>query len=319
MIDPPHGSGAPARWPALPYAQWSETCETLHLWTQVVGKIRLVQTPWQNHSWHVASYVTASGLTTSPIPHGDRAFEIRFDFLRHVLDIAVTDGGTRQLPLVSQSVADFHDEVMRALAELGVAVSITDLPCEIAGAVPFALDRTHATYDRAHAQRFWHALVAVDDVFKRFRTGFIGKSSPVHFFWGSFDLAASRFSGRRAPLHPGSAPGVAPVVMQEAYSHEVCSAGFWPGGGGYDASFYSYVYPEPAGYRTVTVEPAAAAFDAKLGEFVMPYEAVRSAADPPAALLAFLRSTYAAAADAAHWDRASLERPESPPGRCPWP
>ncbi len=318
MTGPAHASGSPP-WPALPYAEWSETCETLHLWTQVVGKIRLAQTPWQNHSWHVTLYVTASGLTTSPIPHGDRTFEIHFDFLRHRLDVEVSDGGTRRLPLVAQSVADFHDEVMRALVELGVAVSITDLPCEIAGAVPFTLDRTHATYDPAHAQRFWHALVAVDGVFKRFRTGFIGKSSPVHLFWGSFDLAASRFSGRRAPLHPGSAPGMAPAVMQEAYSHEVCSAGFWPGGAGYDASFYSYVYPEPEGYRMTPVQPAAAAYDAKLGEFVMPYEAVRTAADPSAALLAFLRSTYAAAADAAQWDRANLERAESSPGHCPWP
>ena len=319
MIDPPHAAAAVARWPALPYAEWAETCETLHLWTQVVGKIRLAQTPWQNHSWHVTLYVTASGLTTSLIPHGERSFEIRFDFLRHMLDIAVSDGGARSLPLVPRSVAEFHDDVMRALDDLGVPVSITDLPCEIPGALPFPVDRTHAAYDAGHAQRFWHALVDVDRVFKRFRTGFIGKASPVHFFWGSFDLAVSRFSGRRAPLHPGGAPGTAPAVMQEAYSHEVCSAGFWPGGGGYDASFYSYVYPEPPGYRASPVRPPAAAFDAKLGEFVMPYAAVRAAADPAAALLEFLHSTYDAAADHAQWDRVNLERAESVPGRCPWP
>jgi hypothetical protein len=295
-------------WPELPYGAWKDTCATLHLWTQVVGKIRLACTPWLNHSWHVPLYVTARGLTTSPIPYRDRTFAIEFDFARHALDIAVSDGVRKEIALAPRAVADFYALVMAALAELRIPVRISELPSEIADAIPFGSDRTHGAYDADYAQRFWRVLVFADRVFKRFRTGFIGKASPVHFFWGSFDLAVTRFSGRRAPLHPGGVPGLADAVVREAYSHEVSSAGFWPGGGAIDyAAFYSYAYPEPDGFRTSTVEPAAATFNAALGEFLLPYDAVRTAPDPEAALLAFLDSTYAADADAAKWDRAALE------------
>ncbi len=301
-------------WPELPYAAWRDTRDTLQLWTQIIGKVRLMQSPWLNHSWHVTLYVTSRGLTTSPIPHGTRSFEAAFDFIDHVLDITVSDGGKRRLALKPQSVADFYGAVTTALQELDVAVVINDKPCEIAGATAFADDRQHASYDAEYAWRFWQALVQVDRVFKAFRTSFIGKCSPVHFFWGSFDLAVTRFSGRRAPNFTGKAPGVAPEVMSEAYSHEVSSAGFWPGDNitQYPA-FYSYAYPNFAGFRETKVQPAAAVFSETLGEFLLPYDAVRSAADPDAALLAFLQSTYEAAAVAAKWDRTELEcRPGRP-------
>ncbi len=295
-------------WPDLPYSAWADTCVTLHLWTQIVGKIRLAFTPWLNHSWHVPFYVTARGLTTSPIPWRDRSFEIDFDFRDHLLDISVSDGARKQIPLAPRPVAEFYALVMAALAELGIRVEINELPSEIAGAVRFSQDRIHHSYDADYAGRFWRVLLDVDRVLKQFRTGFIGKSSPVHFFWGSFDMAVTRFSGRRAPPHPGGAPGLSDVVMREAYSHEVSSAGFWPGGGATDyAAFYSYAYPEPAGFRTSRVAPDGAVYNAAIGEFLLPYEAVRAAPDPDAALLAFLQSTYAAAADAGHWDRAALE------------
>ncbi len=303
-------------WPELTYSAWSDTCATLHLWTQVVGKIRLAQTPWLNHSWHVPLYVSTRGLTTSPIPYGPRTFEIRFDFVEHVLDIDVSDGATRRLELRPQSVATFYDAVMAALADLDIHVTIREFPCEIAGAVPFRQDRTHSAYDPAYAQRFWRVLLQVDRVFKAFRTRFVGKCSPVHFFWGSFDLAVTRFSGRPAPLYPGTAPGVAARVMQEAYSHEVSSAGFWPGGNGVDASFYSYAYPQPPGYKSVKVHPKAALYSESLGEFLLPYAAVRGAADPDAMLLDFLQSTYEAAARCGNWDRAALECPPGAPGVC---
>ncbi|HXI77665.1 MAG TPA: DUF5996 family protein [Steroidobacteraceae bacterium] len=303
------------QWPELPYDAWQDTRATLHLWTQVVGKIRLQQTPWLNHSWHVTLYVTSKGLTTSPIPHGPRSFEIEFDFNQHVLDITVSDGNARRLPLRPQSVADFYAALMAALRELGVACTIKEAPCEIPGATPFSQDQTHAAYEAEDARRFWLALVQIDRVFKQFRTAFLGKCSPVHFFWGSFDLAVTRFSGRRAPRFPGSAPGLAPEVMQEAYSHEESSAGFWPGGNGIDyPAFYSYAYPAPAGFRDAVVQPAAAFFSEKLGEFLLPYDAVRNAADPDAELLAFLQSTYEAAARAGAWDRAALECPRGVPG-----
>lgn len=301
-------------WPELPYAAWRDTRDTLQLWTQIIGKVRLMQSPWLNHSWHVTLYVTSRGLTTSPIPHGTRCFEAAFDFIDHVLDITVSDGGKRRLALKPQSVADFYGAVTTALQELDVAVIINDKPCEIAGATAFADDRQHASYDPKYTWRFWQALVQVDRVFKAFRTLFIGKCSPVHFFWGSFDLAVTRFSGRRAPNFTGKAPGVAPEVMSEAYSHEVSSAGFWPGDNitQYPA-FYSYTYPNFAGFRETKVQPAAAVFGETLGEFLLPYEAVRSAADPDAALLAFLQSTYEAAAVTAKWDRTELEcRPGRP-------
>jgi hypothetical protein len=303
-------------WPELTLSAWSDTCATLHLWTQVVGKIRLAQTPWLNHSWHVPLYVDARGLTTSSIPYATRTFEMRFDFVEHGLDIEVSDGAVRRLELRPQSVADFLDAVMAALADLGIPVPIKEFPCEIAGAVPFRQDRTHCAYDSAYAQRFWRALLQVDRVFKAFRTRFIGKCSPVHFFWGSFDLAVTRFSGRRAPLYSGKAPGVPALVMQEAYSHEVSSAGFWPGGNGVDASFYSYAYPQPPGYKSAKVRPSTAFYSEPLGEFLLPYATVRGAADPDAMLLDFLQSTYEAAARCGDWDRAALECPPGAPGAC---
>jgi hypothetical protein len=310
-------SGSAAPWPELHLAAWRDTCETLQLWTQIVGKVRLAQTPWLNHSWHVALYVNARGLTTSIIPCDSRGFEIQFDFIEHVLEIRTSDGQRIALALVPQSVADFHARLMAALHELGIVVAINDRPCEIADAFPFTSDRRHASYDAEYANRHWQALRHADRVFKRFRTGFLGKCSPVHFFWGSFDLAVTRFSGRRAPPFQGKVPGVAPEVMQEAYSHEVSSAGFWPGGQGVDASFYSYAYPLPPTYRLAAVRPAQARFDPALGEFLLPYEAVRSAEDPDATLLEFLNSTYEAAADTAAWDRAVLERPLATAGVCP--
>jgi hypothetical protein len=302
-------------WPELNYDAWRDTRDTLQLWTQIVGKIRMVQTPWLNHSWHVALYVTARGLSTSPIAHGSRFFDIQFDFLEHILEINVSDGSQRRLALRPQSVADFYGAVMTALAELGLEVAINEKPCEIAGATPFSQDRRHAAYDAEYAWRFWQVLLQTDRVLKRFRTGFLGKSSPVHFFWGSFDLAVTRFSGRRAPLFAGKAPGVAPEVMREAYSHEVSSAGFWPGGNGTDyPAFYSYSYPAPAGFKEFAVQPEAAFFSEALGEFLLPYDAVRTAADPDAALMTFLQSTYEAAARSAGWDRAALECPNGQPG-----
>ncbi|HEY4214613.1 MAG TPA: DUF5996 family protein [Steroidobacteraceae bacterium] len=305
-------------WPELRYSEWRETCETLHLWTQVVGKIRLQQTPWLNHSWHVPLYVTPTGLTTSPIPHGSRTFELRFDFVRHVLVAEVSDGGRREILLRPQTVADFHAQVLEALNELHLQVQINERPCEIAGAIPFPQDQVHCAYDAAYANRFSQVLVQIDGVFKRFRTGFLGKSSPVHFFWGSFDLAVTRFSGRRAPQFSGKVPGVADAVMREAYSHEVSSAGFWPGGAGIDyPAFYSYAYPTPSGFQGTPVSPQGAFFSAQLGEFLLPYEIVRSSRDPQAQLFAFLQSTYEAAADAAGWDRAALEREPGKPGECP--
>jgi len=296
-------------WPSLPFADWRDTCATLHLWTQVVGKVRLVQSPWINHSWHVTLYVTTRGLTTSPIPHGTRTVSIDFDFVDHRLVIQTSDGGVRVLPLRPQAVADFYGAVMEALAGLGVPVHIHTTPNEISDAIPFELDHQHAAYDAASATRFWRALVQVDRVMKVFRAGFIGKCSPVHFFWGSFDLAVTRFSGRPAPPHPGGVTHMPDWVAREAYSHEVSSAGFWPGNDtAPEAVFYSYAYPEPAGFRDARAEPSEARFDRTLGEFVLPYEAIRRAPNPDEALLAFLRSTYAAAADLAHWDRAALER-----------
>ena len=311
-------SASPA-WPELHYPESRDTYSSLHLWTQVVGKIRLATTPWLNHSWHVTLYVDARGLTTSPMPLDGRSFELRFDFLDHVLECVVTDGRSASVSLMPQSVAHFKAAVMAMLADLDIELSIRDQPCEMEGAIPFSADRAQRAYDRDAAERLWRALCQADRVFKQFRTSFLGKCSPVHFFWGGFDLAVTRFSGRRAPLHPRKAPGMAAIVMQEAYSHEVCSAGFWPGGPGNDASFYSYVYPEPAGYRTASVTPSQARYDETLGEFLLPYEAVRSAANPDLELLAFLQSTYDAAADAAQWDRAALEHPPGRIGVCRLP
>jgi Family of unknown function (DUF5996) len=309
---PPLHDGAMApsnteRWPALPYAAWKDTAATLQLWTQVVGKVRLALTPWLNHSWHVTLYVTARGLSTSPIPDGARQFQIDFDFIDHVLWIRTSDGHYRQIMLTPMAVAEFYEGVTIALKELGIAVSIRTMPCEIPDCIPFDADTVHRAYDAAYANRFFRVLASANDVFSRFRTGFLGKASPVHFFWGSFDLAVTRFSGRPAPRHPGGVPHLPDSVAQEAYSHEVSSAGFWPGGAGADAAFYSYAYPAPAGFAEAPVKPTAAFFSKELGEFLLPYEAMRSERDPDAALMQFLTSTYAAAADLGKWDRAALE------------
>jgi hypothetical protein len=299
----------PADWPALPYGDWEETATTLHLWTQIVGKIRLAQSPWTNHSWHVPLYLTARGLTTSPIPCHARLFELSFDFLDHQLVIQSSDGGCRQVALQPRSVADFHRAVFGALRELGLEVSIHTTPSELADAIPFELDTVHHHYDAQAAQRFWRALLQADRVFKEFRARFLGKCSPVHFFWGSFDLAVTRFSGRPAPPHPGGIPNFPDWVAREAYSHEVSSAGFWPGGGGITyPAFYSYAYPAPAGFAAAAVRPDGAFWEPSLGEFLLPYEQVRNASSPDALLLDFLQSTYEAAADGAGWDRSALER-----------
>src|SRR6266403_1161147 len=297
-----------AIWPELPTAAWREAYATLHLWTQIIGKIRLVRSPWLNHSWHVALYVTARGLTTSPIPDGGRSFQIDLDFIDHALRISTSDGAARGFALAGQSVASFYAGVMADLAVLGIPTAIDETPNELPEPVRFSQDNQHASYDPEAVGRFHQILVNVDSVFKQFRTGFLGKASPVHFFWGSFDLAVTRFSGRRAPRHPGGVPHLSDDVACEAYSHEESSAGFWPGGGAIDyAAFYSYAYPTPDGFVKSRVRPAAAFFSQELGEFLLPYDAVRTAADPDALLLEFLQSTYEAAANLARWDRAALE------------
>lgn len=302
-------------WPPLPYEPWQPTCTTLHLWAQVVGKVRLALTPWLNHSWHATFYVTAQGLTSSPIPHGQRTFQIDFDFHEHVLRIQTSDGAEQRLPLIPQSVADFHDKLLEILSKLDLAVRIDGVPNEVPEPIPFREDTLHRDYDAEAVQRFWRVLMQVDRVFKQFRTGYLGKVSPVHLFWGAFDMAVTRFSGRRAPLHPGGVPGLPDAVTREAYSHEVSSAGFWPGGNGIDEpAFYSYAYPEPTGFRAASIRPAEAYYHEALGEFLLPYEAVRQADDPDAVLLAFLQSTYEAAADLGHWPRSDLECPLGQPG-----
>jgi uncharacterized protein DUF5996 len=296
-------------WPPLPYEEWKDTQSTLHLWTQVVGKIRLVQTPWTNHSWHVALYVTSRGLTTSPIPYGTRTFEIIFDFLSHELRIQTGEGAVESLELAPRTVADFYHEVLGRLKALGLDISIRTMPCEIPDAIPLDVDREHGTYNAQHATRFWRALVQADRVLKEFRSRFVGKASPVHFFWGSFDLAVTRFSGRPAPPHPGGVPNLPDWVAQEAYSQEVSSCGFWPGGAAMPRPvFYAYAYPEPEGFKMAPVRPAAAHYDADLGEFLLPYDDVRKASSQNAALLDFLQSSYEAAADRGAWDRPALER-----------
>jgi hypothetical protein len=296
-------------WPDLPYSGWRDTAATLQLWTQIVGKVRLTLTPWINHSWQVPLYVTARGLGTSAIPAGPEILEMEFDFISQRLVARTSSGEERAFPLVPQTVADFYSQIIDLLNGVGVAVAINEMPNEVANPIRFSQDRTHAVYDASSTYRFWRALIQVDRVFKLFRSGFIGKASPVHFFWGSFDLAVTRFSGRPAPLHPGNVPALPDSIAQEAYSHEVSSAGFWPGNEAFpEAAFYSYAYPEPAGFRDRPV-PAEAHFDAALGEFILPYDRVRASADPDALLLDFLSATYAAAAEAGGWDRAALECP----------
>ncbi len=313
MPEPP--SSEHEAWPELPFASWRDTYETLHLWTQIVGKIRLSLTPWLNHSWQVPLYVNARGLTTSPIYAGTRALELSFDFIDHVLRIETSGGGQARLALRPRSVADFYAALLAELAALDLPIAIHTLPNEIADPIPLDRDEQHASYDADAAQRCWRVLLQADRVLKLFRTGFLGKASPVHFFWGSFDLAVTRFSGRRAPLHPGGVPNLPRAVAREAYSHEVSSAGFWPGGTALpEALFYAYAYPEPPGFREAKLRPAAARYSQEFGEFVLPYTAVRSAPDPERALLDFLQSSYAAAADRAGWSRSELECAIGVPG-----
>ena len=300
-------------WPELDYARWRETAITLQLWTQVVGKVRLALTPWVNHSWQVPLYVTARGLGTSPIPAGREILEIDFDFIDQRLLFQTSSGGKRMLALKPQPVSVFYREVMARLSDLGIAVRINEMPNEMPEPLRFPEDETHSAYDAAAAHDFWRALVQMDRLFKLFRSGFLGKVSPVHFFWGSFDLAVTRFSGRIAPPHPGGVPYLPDAVAREAYSHEVSSAGFWPGSDAYpQPAFYSYAYPEPRGYRERRV--AGGAFEPKLGEFVMPYDAVRKAADPDRLVLDFLETSYDAAAACGEWDR-SLDCSLGVPGK----
>ena len=294
-------------WPALPYDAWAETCAALHLWTQIVGKYRLAHTPWVNHSWQATLYVTPRGLTTGMVHGGKAAMSLTFDLREHAL-IGETLEARERFPLEAMSVAGFLNRITALVGRLGGRMDIHGAPNEIADAKPFAEDTAARPYDRAAVERFHRALVQIDGVFTRFRTGFLGKVSPVHLFWGSFDLAVTRFSGRKAPRHPGGVPALPDAVTQEAYSHEVSSAGFWPGGGGVnEPMFYSYAYPAPAGFADRPVAPAAARFDQKLGEFLLPYEAVRQSPEPDEALMRFLQSSYEAAAETAGWDRQSLE------------
>jgi hypothetical protein len=296
-------------WPALPLEAWRETSETLHLWLQIAGKVRIALSPWINHSWHATLYVTPRGLTTSSIPHGEHAFDIEFDFARHRLCIHVSDGGTAAFALEPQPVAAFYAKLMAALEALEIPVDIYAKPNEVADPIPFADDQVHRSYDAEYANRFWRALVQADRVFKIFRARFIGKCSPVHFFWGAPDLAVTRFSGRTAPPHPGGVPNLPDWIAREAYSHEVSSCGFWPGSGSVPyAAFYAYAYPEPEGFKAAPVEPEQAFYSDDLREFILPYDAVRLAPSPDDVLMAFLESTYEAAARLGRWDRAALER-----------
>ncbi len=303
-------------WPSLDYAAWRETCATLQLWTQIAGKIRLALGPWINHSWGVTLYVTSRGLTTSLIPYGTRAFEIEFDFIRHQLGISTTEGDERAIRLQPQSVASFYREVMSKLRELASEVRIGMRPNEMLEAIPFDRDEKHAAYDPEYANRFWRVLLQADRVFKEFRSRFCGKCSPVHFFWGSFDLAVTRFSGRPAPPHPGGIPHLPDAITREAYSQEVSSLGFWPGNDQIPtALFYSYAYPSPDGFAQAKVKPAAASFHPQLREFVLPYDDVRGAESPDDAVLEFAQTTYDAAATLAKWDRAAFE--EKKPASLP--
>jgi hypothetical protein len=295
-------------WPALPYEAWKDTYATLHLWTQIVGKIKMTHTPWMNHSWHVALYVTARGLSTALIHHGTRGFQIDFDFIEHRLRIETDDGEIRSLPLRAQLVAEFYHELMTTLDQLDLHAKIHTMPNEIPDAIPFDEDRVHASYDPEYAMRCWRAMTHAERVLQQFRARYCGKCSPVHFFWGSFDLAVTRFSGRRAPEHPGGVPNLPDWVAREAYSHEVSSCGFWPGGPALPAPvFYAYAYAEPEGFSTAAVRPGAAYYHAQLREFVLPYDEVRKAQSPDGMLMDFLQSTYEAAATLGNWNRAELE------------
>jgi Family of unknown function (DUF5996) len=295
-------------WPELPLAEWKDTLATLHMWTQIVGKIRLALTPLENHWWNVPLYVTPRGLTTSAIPYGDRLFQINFDFISHLLLIETTDCSVKTFALRPCSVAEFYKEMMTALGSLGMPVTIWTTPVEVQDRTPFEEDQKHATYDAEYAQRVWRILVQSDRVLTKFRSRFIGKVSPIHFFWGAFDMAVTRFSGRPAPKHPG-VPNCGLFVMQEAYSHEVSSCGFWPGGGLVDEpAFYAYAYPEPQGFKDYPIQPPKAFYHSGISEFLLPYDVVRTSNSPDEILLSFLQSTYEAAATCANWDRRALER-----------
>jgi Family of unknown function (DUF5996) len=298
-----------ADWPELRLEDWADTCATLHLWTQVIGKIRLAHAPMINHWWQVPLYVTCRGLTTSPIPYGTQRFQIDFDFIDHCLKIQTSNGEIETIPLGPRTVADFYAEVMGRLRDLGLETRIWTMPVEIPDAVPFDRDKDHASYDPDYANRFWRILLQVDRIFTLFRSQFVGKVSPVHFFWGSFDLAVTRFSGRVAPRLTSASANLGAWVMQEAYSHEVSSCGFWPGNGGFgQAAFFSYAYPEPEGFAQAPTRPDTTRYDQDLGQFILPYDAVRQAQSPDDTVMEYLASTYAAAAGLAHWDRAALER-----------
>ena len=302
------------RWPDIPFEPWKDSSETLHQWLQIVGKYRLAYTPWLNHSWHATLYLTPRGLTTSVIHCADKRVQVDFDFIEHQLIGAASDGQRRTLSLEPMPVAAFHDRFRAMVDELGVSIDFDGAPNEVPDPIPFANNTAPGAYDADSVHRFWLALLQVDRVFKLFRTGFLGKVSPVHLFWGSFDLAVTRFSGRAAPRHPGGVPGLPDEVTREAYSHEVSSAGFWGGGGGLGfPAFYSYAYPTPEGFGEQPVTPSEAYFDANLGEFLLPYEAVQNAADPDQTLLSFLQSTYDAAARLGDWDREALECPRGVP------
>ena len=302
------------QWPTLPLEAWSDTASTLHLWLQIVGKVRLSRCPWINHSWTATLYVTPKGLTTGTIPYGPRTFQIELDFIHHLLVIQASDGRTGHFKLEPQSVAQFYARLMEQMRKIDLDVEIHRKPNEIADPIPFDRDEAHAAYDREYASRFWRILVQVDRVFSAFRARYIGKCSPVHFFWGSADLAVTRFSGRRAPQHPGGVPGLPDAITREAYSHEVASCGFWAGGGAIPyPAFYSYAYPEPEGYSSASAKPEAAFYSADLREFILPYDAVRQSPNPDATLLDFLQSTYEAAATLGKWDRAALERTSDSP------
>lgn len=295
-------------WPSLPLAAWEETYATLHMWTQIIGKIRFTQTPWINHSWHVPLYLTARGLTTSTIPYGSRIFQIDFDFIEHQLLIQTSEGAKQAIALYPRSVADFYQSVMKTLDALGIHITINTKPNEVPNPIRFEQDETHAAYDAEYANRFWRILLQSDRVFREFRSHFCGKVSPVHFFWGSFDLAVTRFSGRSAPEHPGGVPNLPDTVAKEAYSQEVSSAGFWPGAGLSYPAFYSYAYPQPDGLQRAAIRPDAAFYNTELGEFILPYDAVREAESPDQVLLEFLQSTYEAAARLGNWDQGALRQ-----------
>jgi Family of unknown function (DUF5996) len=302
----PHLVEDPATWPSLPLEEWRETHDTLHMWMQIVGKTRLALAPRENHWWHVPLYVSSRGLTSTPMPYGSRVFEVEFDFVDHRLVVKTSDGAVRDIPLRPQAVADFYREYMGVLAGLGITVKLWPVPVEVDHTIPFLEDRRHASYEAEHAHRFFLMLVQADKILKRFKGRFLGKSSPVHFFWGACDMALTRFSGRRAPEHPDTEWW----VIREANSHEEISVGFWPGSGSVaEPAFYAYARPEPPGLAAASVRPAAAYYSRELTDFVLPYEAVRSASRPEEAVLEFYQSVYDAGADLAHWDRGAFDRP----------